>query len=68
MVDSGKLPTYPSPNLTLTPASFFGQNVGVGGQFSRNDHYTQGFTIYTLFLSSTKGFGFKVLSADTECS
>ena len=27
---SGKLPTFPSPNLTLTPTSFFGQNVWFG--------------------------------------
>ena len=35
-----KLPTYPSPNSTLTFASHLGQNVGfrggVGGQFPRN--------------------------------
>ena len=27
---SGKLTTYPSPNLTLTLTSHFGQNVGLG--------------------------------------
>ena len=26
----GKLPTYPSPKLTLTPTSHLGQNVGLG--------------------------------------
>ena len=38
MVFSGKLPTYPSRNLTLTLTSFFGQNVRFGegevGSFS----------------------------------
>ena len=27
MVPSGKLPTYPSPNLIFALTSFFGQNV-----------------------------------------
>ena len=27
---SGKLPTYPSPNPTLTLTSHLGQNVGLG--------------------------------------
>ena len=27
---SGKPPTYPSPNPTLTPISHLGQNVGLG--------------------------------------
>ena len=31
----GKLPTYPSPNWTLTLTSHLLQNVGVGGQFPR---------------------------------
>ena len=30
MVVSGKLPTYLSPNLTLTLTSFFGQMLGLG--------------------------------------
>ena len=30
MYVSGKLPTYPSPNLTLTLTSRFGQNVRFG--------------------------------------
>lgn len=30
MEDSGKRPTFPSPNLILTLTSFLGQNVGLG--------------------------------------
>ena len=30
MEDSGKLPTFPSPNLILTLTSSLGQNVGLG--------------------------------------
>ena len=30
MEDSGKLPTFPSPNLILTLTSSEGQNVGLG--------------------------------------
>ena len=32
MYASGKLPTYPSPNLTLTLTSLFGQNVRLFGE------------------------------------